>query len=153
MVIIPARKSRLIKEKQPFAPVDTARKIYGSTLNMCIKMPKRYTYLVLKETIELAGKVMDYTKMANSVFPTNQHEAQIRRDYWIVARSSLQALSSRIDRFIEMPDALSYKFEDTGKVVHVTINELNELADLIISEMSLITNQLESEEKRFKDLK
>ena len=115
-------------------------------------MPKRYTYLLLKDVIELAGRVMDYAKMANSVFPTNQHEAQLRRDYWIRARSSLQALSTRIDRFVEVPGTFSYHDNSQHKTKGVKERELVEIADLIISEMNLLTTTLESEKERFENL-
>lgn len=115
-------------------------------------MPKRYTYLLLKDVIELSGKVMDNAKMANSVFPTNQHEAQIRRDYWIHARSCLQALSTRIDRFLEVPTTLTYRDERSGKIKGVSMNELIEIVDLINSEINLLTEQLKSETERYKNL-
>lgn len=149
---MPAPKSRLLQEKKPFAPVDTAIKLYKKVVEVCAKMPKRYTYLLLQDVLQLAGRVMDNAKGANSVFPTNQHEVQIRRDYWIHARANLQALSTRIDRFMEVPGTLNYHDEKTGRTKGVTLKELEDVADLIISEMALITSALEDEKKRFKNL-
>lgn len=149
---MPAQKSRLRKEKRPFAPVDTAITLYKRVLAACLKMPKRYTYLILKDVIDLSGAVMDNAKCANSVFPTNAHEAQIRIDFWIVARAKLQALSSRIDRFLEIPDTLTYHDEQSGKSKGITVHELDEIADLIIEEMALLTSTIESDRERFKSL-
>ena len=54
--------------------VDTAQELYRKVIAMCIKLPKRYTPLVLQPFVELASEVADNTKCANSVFPHNQHE-------------------------------------------------------------------------------
>lgn len=113
-------------------------------------MPKRYTYLILKDMLHLASEVRRFAKGANSVFPTNEHEAQIRKDYWIHARANLQGLSGTIDDFLEIPAVLNYK--DTGKTKGVTIHELEEIADLINEEMRLIANQIETEKKRYKNI-
>lgn len=43
-------------------------------------MPKRYTFYGAQELSALADTVYNEVKMANSVFPGNQHEAQLRRD-------------------------------------------------------------------------
>lgn len=150
---MPAPKSRLLNEKRPFAPVDTAKKLYKKVLDMCLKMPKRYTYLLLTDVIHCAADVKRNTKGANSVFPTNQHEAQIRRDYWIHARAALQGLSSFIDDFLDMPDTLQYHDPASDRTKGVTLHELEEIADLINSEMGLITKALEDEQRRFRSLK
>ena len=147
---IPAPNSILVEtfERKPFAPVDTAISIYKETLRLCLKMPKRYTYLILQDVIHLAGEVMDYSKKANSVFAHNAHEQQIRIDFWIYARSSLQALSTRIDRFLEVPGTLNCKDEETGKSKRITRKELLNLLDLIISEQNLLTNQIKEESEK-----
>lgn len=154
MVTIPAPDSRWLanREKKPFAPVDTAIKLYQKVVMVCLKMPRRYTYLMLKDVIELSGQAMDNAKMANSVFPTNQHEVQIRRDYWIHARATVQALSTRIDRFFDARWTLQYHDERTGKTKGISIGELEEIADLIGQEQALITEALQSEKERFKNL-
>ena len=149
---MPAPKSRLRIEERPFAPVDNARKLYAKTLKLCLKMPKRYTYLVLQNVIELAARVRDNAKAANSVFPTNAHEAQIRRDYWIHARAALQSLALAVDSFLDIPDTLQYRDGTTGKTKGITVKELEELADLINREQALLTKQLKDEHERFKNL-
>lgn len=149
---MPAPKSILWQKRKPFAAVDLPPKLYKKTVDACLKMPKRYTYLILQDVIQPAGRVMDNTKAANSVFPTNQHEVQIRRDYWIHARADLEALSSRIDRFLEIPETLRYKDEISGRTKGITESELEEIADLIIQERGLITKALESDKERFKNL-
>ena len=149
---MPAPKSILIEKKQPFAPVDTTKVLYKRTLDACLKMPKRYTYLILQDVVQLAGSVMDHARKANSIRVGNQHEAQIRRDYWIHALADLEALSGRIDTFLEIPDTLRYKDEQSGRVKGITEHELGEIADLIKIERKLIEKTLESEKDRYKHL-
>lgn len=144
---MPAPKTVLREEKRPFAPVDTANKLFRKVLQISVKMPKRYTYLLLQDFLGHARRVRDCAKMGNSVFAKNDHEKQTRIDYWIEARAELQALSSGLDDFLEMPDTLTYKDAQTGKSKGVTINELGEIADLINQEMALLTKQLEIERK------
>ena len=146
---MPAPKSRLIEERQPFAPVDTANTLFRKVLKISMKMPKRYTYLLLQDLIHQARKVRDNAKAANAVFATNTHEQQIRIDYWIKTRAELQALSSGIDDFLDMPDTLTYKDQNTGKSKGITVKELEEIADLIVQEMRLLTKQLEKERSKF----
>lgn len=131
--------------------VDTGQEIYTAAVNLALKMPKRYTYLVLKDFVELAGKVADYTKAGNSVFPTNQHEAQIRRDYFIHAHASLQSLISRTNRFLEIPESLQSVDED-GKVRRVTIGELNSLLHLLLEEANVLRGAMEKDKERFRKL-
>jgi len=44
-------------------------------------VPKSYTLIFSHDVVQLANDVHNNVKMANSVYPTNQHEFQIRRDY------------------------------------------------------------------------
>ena len=52
-----------------FAVVDTALKIYGNILDICLRMPNRYTYLILLPILNLASDTADYVKEGNSVIP------------------------------------------------------------------------------------
>lgn len=131
--------------------VNTAGKLYKMTVDLCIKLPKRYTFLVLQPIVELAGKVADYTKAANSVFPANQHEAQLRRDYFLHARATLQALISKTGLLLEVPGVLTYR--DGDKTKGVTHKELEEWAALMNSEVKLISGAMNKDKERFKNLK
>ena len=131
--------------------VNTAGDLYNKTIQICLKLPKRYTYLVLQPIVELAGKVADYTKSGNSVYPSNAHEVQIRRDYFIHARATLQSLISRANIIIDIPTVLTYK--DGDKTKGVTKNELQEWADLMGKEDRLIAGAMKKDKERYKDLK
>ena len=128
--------------------VETARILRKKVLDACLKLPRRYTFLLLQDTMHVANDVMHLCKSANSVFPTNPSEVQMRINYWIQARASLQALSSDIDEIAEIPSILTYSF--TGKKKGVTRHEIDELGALINKEMGLIKKAIEVDRKRFR---
>lgn len=139
------------RAESKFEVVNTAFDLYKYTLDLCIKMPRRYTYLVLQPIVDLAGQVADYTKCANSVFPSSAHEAEIRRDYFIRARATLQALIGRANVLMEFSGVLTYK--DEKKTKGVTAHEIERWAFLMNKELALIKGAMENDKKRFKDLK
>lgn len=140
---MPAPKSRLIQEENPFKPVNTAIELYKKMMGICVKMPRRYTYLILKDMLDLAGEVMDCAKKANSIFAQNDAEQQLRINYWHEARASLQALSTRINILLEVQSSLTYR--DGRQTKGIKQSELEALLDLIIEEMSLLKKTLEKE--------
>ena len=138
------------RSKSKFQVIDTSRELKKKVLKICIKLPKRYTDLILKDTVQDAKDVARYARKANSIFPHNQHEAQIRIDYWINALATIQALSDDLNDIIDIPSVLRYKIDNKDK--GVTMNELDEIADLVNQERDLIKGSLESDRKRFKKL-
>lgn len=83
--------------------------------------------------------------MANSIFPGNQHEAQLRRDHFIEANATLQALIGQLgimaDLLKQNPEKL--KWLD---------NALEEWATLITEEAKLISGIKKSDKERYKKL-
>lgn len=77
--------------------VDTARDLEIYTLRHIVRFPKRYMFFITTEIARLAQSVYNNVKSANSVFPTNASEAQLRRDYLIKANCELQCLISQLD--------------------------------------------------------
>lgn len=142
----------LKRAKSGFQVIDTARDLKKKVLQICIKLPKRYTDLILKDTVQDAKDVARYTRKANSIFPHNQHEAQIRIDYWIEAMATIQSLSDDINDVSDIPSVLRYKDFNTGKDKGVTMNELDEIVDMVNSEIELIKGCLISDRKRFEKL-
>ena len=76
--------------------VETARKLQVHTLEQCLKVPKRYAFYLTQKIMDHASAVYDEVTMANSIFPINQHEAQLRRDHLIAANAKLQALDRQL---------------------------------------------------------
>ena len=139
-------------KENKFEVVNTANKIYKYTIKLCVKLPKRYTFLVSQKIANTAYEVMENARVANSIFPSNRHETQMRKNYWSIARAKLQVLSTSINYFADEPDILTYKDEVSGKVKRVTKNELNQLADVIAEEQTLLTNIMKSDKERFANL-
>lgn len=141
-------------ERKPsgFAVVDTALSIYGDILDICLRMPNRYTYLILLPILNLANDVADYVKGGNSIIPNskapNPVDVNLRRMYFQKARAALQALISKMNVFLLKPDVVRRKGKD-GKTIGITENELNSLAEKMRSELSLIGGVLEKDEKRY----
>ena len=60
--------------------IETARQLEAHTLACCMKAPKRYSFLLTQRIMDTASEVHDHVRAANNIWPTNRHEAQLRRD-------------------------------------------------------------------------
>lgn len=117
----------------------TARKLQAMTVHKCVNtIPKRYTFFVATRLSDSAAAVYENVKRGNSVYPTNAHEAQIRRDYFLRAYAELQSLASQLELAHEI-----VKFEP--KV-------MNEWSGLIFEEMRLVKAVLKKDKERYKNL-
>lgn len=125
--------------------LETARELEIYTLKQCAKFPKRFMFLITKDIAALAKAVYNNVKAANSVYPTNAAEAQMRRNYIITANCDLQCLVSQLDiarEFIRQTDG--------NKPIQSKVWQT--WADLIIAEAKLLANLKASDAKRYKDL-
>lgn len=77
--------------------LDTARDLEIYTLRQCMKFPKRLTFFLSQHIVSLSQAVLNNCKAANSIYPRNAHEAQMRRDCLIKANNALQAMISQLD--------------------------------------------------------
>ena len=77
--------------------IHTARQLQVYTIQKCVGFPKRYTFYIAQPIANAATRVHELTKMANSVYPTNSHEVQLRRDYLLRANAELNSLVSQIE--------------------------------------------------------
>jgi len=118
--------------------LNTARELESKTRHRCVNGPKRYTFYGLKELWETSRRIHAGVKEGNSVFPTNQHEAQIRRDYFIKAHSACQDYISQIELFLE--DGI------------LTPEIVEELIGLVDTEITLVKAVMKSDKARYKDL-
>ena len=125
--------------------LETARELEIYTIKQCAKFPKRFMFLITKDIVALAKAVYNNAKAANSVYPTNAHEVQMRRDYIITANCDLQCLISQLDIAREF-----VKETDGNKPLKSTIWQT--WADLITAEAKLLANLKASDAKRYKDL-
>ena len=117
----------------------TARQLAASVIKSCVDTKKgRYEGTVSQPVAEVAWEVYGHVKRANSIYPTNKHEAQLRRDEFLLARAKLWDLAGRIGIAHEF-----YHFSDT---------DMDEMANLLQKELSLVKEMLDSDRKRYKNL-
>lgn len=103
--------------------IHTARELQIYSIKKCSNFPKRYTFYISQPIANSATRIHEYVKMANSVYPTNAHEAQIRRDYLIRANAELNSLVSQIEVAQELfgldPDVIKYWMDIVGKEIRL----------------------------------
>lgn len=90
----------VIKSKRSESEMEfiyTARQLQIYTIQKCVNFPKRYTFYVSQPIVDSATKIHQCVKCANSIYPLNQHEAQMRRDYMLQANAELYSLISQIE--------------------------------------------------------
>lgn len=133
------------RRESGFDVVDTAEKIYSKVLGICLRMPNRYTYLILQDLLKLAGEVADFTAKADSIsYASTPYigELDICMTHFLQARASLKALIKRMNFFILRPE--SVRKTVNGKEIGITISELNELSDLMKKENDLLNRVISS---------
>ena len=90
----------VIKSKRSTSDMEflaTARKLEIYTIQKCVNFPKRYTFYVSQPLAAAATRIYEDVKRANSIYPLNQHEVQIRRDYFLHANAELQSMISQLE--------------------------------------------------------
>lgn len=90
----------------------TARELEMYSIRKCVNFPKRFTFYLNQPIANIATRIYENVKMANSIYPTNQHEVQMRRDLLLRANAELYNLVSQIEVAHEMfglePKVMSY---------------------------------------------
>ena len=117
--------------------LETARELEIYTIKQCVKFPKRYTFFITTEIVRLAQAVYNNVKAANSIYPTNAHEAQMRRDCFTRANNDLQCLISQLGIAKEL-----FVHETPSKVWQTWM-------DLIEKEAKLISGAKSKDKERF----
>ena len=131
----------VIKSKRSVSEMEfiaTARKLEIHTIKKCVNFPKRYTFYVSQPLAAAATRVYENVKKGNSIYPTNQHEVQMRRDFFLIAHAELQSMISQLEVAAELfgidADAMKYWME------------------LIDTEIKLVKAVLKNDRTRYKDL-
>ena len=118
--------------------IHTARQLQIYSIQKCVGFPKRYTFYVSQPIADMATKIHDCVKCANSVYPLSQHEAQIRRDYLLRANAQLNSLVSQLEVAAELfgiePDTMQYWMQ------------------IVEKEIRLVKAVLKKDRERYKDL-
>ena len=118
--------------------IHTARQLQIHTIQKCVGFPKRYTFYVSQPIAEMATRIHEYVKCANSIYPLNQHEVQLRRDYLLRANAELNSLVSQIEVANEL-------FGIEGEKMKVWL-------DIVEKEIRLVKGTLKKDRERYKDL-
>ena len=116
----------------------TARQLQIYTIQKCVGFPKRYTFYVSQPIANAATRVHEYVKKANSIYPTNSHEVQIRRDYLLRANAELNSLVSQI--------------EVAHELFGLELRVMKYWMDLVEKEIRLVKGTLKKDKERYKSI-
>lgn len=125
--------------------LETARELEVYTIRQCARFPKRFMFLITKDIVALSKSVYNNVKAANSVYPTNAAEVQVRRNYLIAANCELQCLISQLDIAREF-------VRSTADNKPIQSGVWQKWIDLITSEARLISALKNKDKERFKAL-
>lgn len=131
----------VIKSKRDESEMEfiyTARQLQIHTIQKCTNFPKRYTFYVGQPIAACATRIHECVKCANSIYPLNQHEAQMRRDYLLRANADLYNLISQIEVANEL-------FGLEGDSVKYWM-------DIVEREIRLVKGTMKKDRERFKNL-
>ena len=129
--------------------IETARQLEAHTFACCMKAQKRYERFLTGRIMELSSEVHDRVRAANNIWPTNRHEAQLRRDERVqklacglmedfgergfglgsqVSQIDALMLPNRLDHFIkEQLHIEGYgRYMDDGYLIHESRDYLQE---------------------------
>ena len=116
----------------------TARQLQIYTIQKCVGFPKRYTFYVSQPIANAATRVHECVKKANSIYPTNSHEVQIRRDYLLRANAELNSLISQI--------------EVAHELFGLELRVVKYWMDLVEKEIRLVKGALKKDKERYKNI-
>ena len=111
--------------------LNNARKLEIYTIRRCVNtIPKRYTFYLGQHLADAATQIY-----ANSIYPTNAREVQIRREFFLKAYVECQNLVSQIEVAYEL--------------IHFETKVLEEWSELIATQINLIKGAMTKDRKRF----
>ena len=118
--------------------IHTARQLQIHTIQKCVGFPKRYTFYVSQPLAEMATRIHEYVKCANSIYPVNQHEVQMRRDYLLRANAELNSMISQI--------------EVANELFGIEGDKMKFWLEIVEKEIRLVKGTLKKDRERYKDL-
>ena len=149
-------KSKRIESKADF--VNTANKIYAETLNFLTRLSARYSRILAGPVAALAAEVIDRAEKANSIYPSNERNCQLRAVHLTEARASLMALEVQLTHcyIVMMLNPQGCFTTSSGKMVDATkaVEKLDKMSQslggLIDDEKILLERTMESDQTRKK---
>ena len=131
----------VIKSKRSTSEMEflyNARQLHIHTIRKVANFPKRYTFYVSQPIAACATRIHECVKCANSIYPLNQHEVQIRRDYFLRANAELNNLVSLI--------------EVANELFGIEMDALKSGMDIVEYQIRLVTGVMNSDRERYKVL-
>ena len=104
---------------------------------MC-EFPEAIHLLCITAFGRCGDRIYEDVKRANSIYPLNQHEVQIRRDYFLHANAELQSMISQL--------------EVAQELFGIEMDTLKYWMDIVDTEIRLVKAVLKSDRARYKDL-
>lgn len=129
-------KSKRAESEMEF--IHNARQLQIYTIQKCVGFPKRYTFYISQPLSNCATRIHEYVKCANSIYPLNQHEAQMRRDYLLRANAELNSLVSQI--------------EVANELFGIESNKMKFWMDIVEKEIRLVKGTMKKDRERYRDL-
>ena len=108
------------------------------TRQKCRKFPKSERFTTCAPLIALAREARGLLARGNEIYPTNQHEVQLRRDYFMRAKSVYADFVQEIDICC--------------RACGVNMDILPEWMTLIDKEITLIRGLIDADRRRYKNL-
>jgi len=118
--------------------VHTARELQIYTIQKCVHFPKRYTFYISQPISQTATHIHQCVKMANSIYPLNANEVQMRRDLLLRANAELNSLVSQI--------------EVAHELFGLEHNVMKFWMDIVDREIRLVKGTLKKDRERYKNL-
>ena len=116
----------------------TAMQIEIYTRQKCKKFPKSERFTTCAGLISLASEARGYLARGNEIYPSCQRDAQLRREYFIKAKSVYADFVQEI--------------EICCRACGVNIDIMPEWMGLIDKEITLIRGVLDNDRRRYKNL-
>lgn len=117
-----------------------ARDIEEIFIDLRINKPKRYTFFFDK-LLEYSFDLLSEVKAANSIYPENKSEVEMRQRYFKRALASCQVLVSQVE-------VIHHKLKNDG----IQIGLVEQLAEKIDYEIKLIKGIIDKDKKRYKNI-
>ncbi len=103
------------------------------------KFDKSETFTMKVPLCNLAFDINRNIRRGNSIYPINQHEVQMRRDFFLIAKGDLEDLTG--------------EWEIAKEIVKTLDKEMFfDLTDLVRKEYKLLTAVIKKDRERYKDL-
>ena len=131
----------VIKSKRSTSEMEflyNARQLQIHTIKKVANFPKRYTFYVSQPIAACATRIHECVKGANSIYPLNQHEVQMRRDYFLRANAELNNLVSQI--------------EVANEIFGIDMDALKYWMNMVELEIRLVKAVMKSDRERYKNL-